>query len=273
MARQQANNENAGAGRWLLTYADMITLLLVFFIVLYSISKTNISKYRAVALSLRQALGGAALPRGLPNAADNSLITRPVTPAATAKPVAQTGGSGTSGTANTDAAQQLLQMAKQLDQVLQGQVAVQTLVQVGDGALRISFQGGQGYFASASAQLKPGFEQILTAIAPVLKETGNEIEVIGYTNNLPLDSPVYPTAWELSAARADHVLRYLTEVCGLPPHQIQGEFMGQWHPQYPNNSPTNLARNRSVDIVVTENPPPGLNDGGPDPMPANSPPL
>lgn len=271
MPRRISTNENAGAGRWLLTYADMITLLLVFFIVLYSISKTNISKYRAVALSLRQALGGAALPDGLPNAANNSLIARPVTPAATPKPVGETSGSPGQNSANAQA--QLRHMAQELDLILNGQVAVQTQVHVGAGGLRISFQGGQGYFASASALLKPGFEETLRAIAPVLRQSPNEIEVIGYTNNLPLHSARYPTAWELSAARADHVLRYLTEVCGVPPHQVQGEFMGQWHPRYPNNSPQNLARNRSVDIFVTADPPPGLNDGGPDTLPPNSPPL
>ncbi len=259
------SSENAGSGRWLLTYADMITLLLVFFIVLYSISKTNISKYRAVALSLQHALGGTSLPAGLPNAASNSLITRKVTP--TASPAIT--GQGSGGAVQ----QQLAQMSTQLQELLKGQVAVQTLVQVGAGGLQISFEGGQGYFASASAQLEPGFEQTLRLIAPVLKESTNEIEVIGYTNDLPLISKKYPTAWELSAARADHVLRYLTEFCGVPPHQINGEFMGQWHPVYPNDSATNLARNRSVVIVVTNNPPPGLNEGGPDVFPSYSPPL
>ncbi len=265
-------NENAGAGRWLLTYADMITLLMIFFIVLYAFSKTDVAKYRAIALSLHQALGGAALPNGFPNDASNSLVT--LTPTPTASPqVAGSSSAGASTQSGASSDAQLEQMAAQLRAILRTQLQVGATIAVGQAGLEISFRGDSGYFASASAQLKPAFETTLLRIAPVLKETGDEIRVEGFTNDLPLMSSKYPTAWELSAARADHVLRFLTEVGGLPPHQMDGDFLGQWHPQYPNNSPTNLALNRSVDILVTRSLPVGLNEGGPDVAPPGSPAL
>jgi chemotaxis protein MotB len=155
-------------------------------------------------------------------------------------------------------------MAAEIAAILRSEGQNQTTVHVGSAGLDIAFQGNNVYFASASAVLTPTFESLLAKIAPVLKQSPNEIRVEGFTNNLPLHSTLYATAWELSAARAVNVLRYLTEVCGLPPHQMEADAFGQWHPAVPNNSSTNLALNRSVHIIVTKQAPPGLNQGGPD---------
>jgi len=255
---ERRRSENAGTMRWLLTYADMITLLMTFFIVLYSFSKTNAAKYREIAASLRAALSGAPLQRGLPQSASNALVKlSPV--AATSRHIAP-----------TSAAAMLLIMAARAQQVLRAERSAAT-VHVTANALDIRFQGDSVYFASASAVVKPAFKKLLCDLAPVLRMTKDEIRVEGFTNDLPLHSAIYPTAWELSAARAVNVLRWLTEVCGVPPHQMEADAFGQWHPLYPNNSPTNLALNRSVDIVVTDQPPPGLDQGGPDVAPPGQP--
>lgn len=247
----EGEGEHGGGSseRWLLTYADMITLLMVFFIILYSISKTDVGKYQAIATSLREALTGAPLSRGLPNASANGLVATSPIPALTPK------------VAPDESAVLIAEMAQQIRAILSTQANGQAMVQVTDAGLDIAFQGDSVYFDSASADLKPQFQRILSAIAPVLKKSPNEIEVQGYTNNLPLHSAIYPTAWELSGARAINVVRYLVEVCGLAPHQLEADAYGQWHPQYPNNSALNLARNRSVHILVTKQAPLGPAQG------------
>jgi len=244
-----------GTERWLLTYSDMITLLMVFFIILYAMSKTDVAKYQAIAVSLRQALSGQPLPRGLPQDSANSLLSVSPVPGQTPE------------VAPSSSDVLIAQMAQEIRSILHAQGPHQATVQVDATGLDIAFQGDNVYFASASAVLKPTFQQLLRRIAPVLKQSPNEIRVEGYTNNLPLHSSLYPTAWELSAARAVNVLRYLTEACGLPPHQMEADAFGQWHPAYPNNTSANLALNRSVHIVVTKQAPPGLNQGGPDVAP------
>lgn len=257
---ESSHGGGASSERWLLTYSDMITLLMTFFIILYAISKTDVSKYQALAMSLHAALSGAPKTRGLPAAANDSLIAtaRTPSPAATLSPL--------------PADPLLAQMAQQLRQAIAAQKSGSAAVRVQARSLDIAFEGDSVYFRSASATLTPAFKALLRRIAPVLKRSTDEIIVQGYTNNLPLHSRLYPTAWELSAARAVNVLRYLTEACGLPPHQMQADAFGQWHPQYSNDTPQNLALNRSVHIVVTRRAPPGLDQGGPDVAPAGSPP-
>lgn len=257
--QERPRNENAGTMRWLLTYADMITLLMTFFIILYAFSKTDVARYQEVAASLRAALGGAPLTRGLPSASNNALVTLSPVPAPSPRvgPTAQ---------------DMLIVMAQRIEKVLQNDrvTSAAAAVQVSATQIDIRFQGDAVYFASASAVLQPGFKQILRDLAPVLRRSPGEIRVEGFTNDLPLHSSVYPTAWELSAARAVNVLRYLTEVGGVPPHLAEADAFGQWHPRYPNDGPAHLAANRSVDIVVTTNPPPGLDEGGPDLPPGSA---
>jgi chemotaxis protein MotB len=247
---ERRHNENAGSMRWLLTYADMITLLMTFFVILYAFSKTDVAKYEEIAASLRAALNGAPLDRGLPTTANNALVKLAPIPA----PSAQLG---------TSAQDQLIVMAQEIESVLRSDRSAAVVV-ASPTQIDIRFQGDTVYFASASADLRPAFRRLLSDLAPILKQTHDEIRVEGFTNDLPLHSLKYPTAWELSAARAVNVVRYLSEVCGVPPHQLEADAFGQWHPRYPNDSALNLARNRSVDIVITDYPPPGLDEGGPD---------
>jgi chemotaxis protein MotB len=251
MTTEREEGYGGNVERWLLTYSDMITLLMTFFIVLYAFSKQDEAKYKALAISLHAALSGAPLTRGLPNDTHNALVQTAPSPALTPQVSPQPAGDV------------LTRMAEEIRQVLQSAHGEAT-VQLTSAGLDISFRGDPVYFDSASAVLKPAFRDLLSRVAPILKETTTEIRVEGFTNNLPLISSQYPTAWELAAARAVHVVRYLTEYCGLPPHQLEAVSMGQWHPKVLNNSEENLALNRTVDIVVTRDPPVGLDDGGPD---------
>jgi len=263
VVEEQPRSEGAGMMRWLLTYADMITLLMVFFVILYAFSKTDTAKYQEIAVSLATALHGAPASNGLPNASQNALIPLAPTAGQMATPAPSA--------ASTAAQAYLSQLDAQVQAILKSAGPSAGTAQQTAQGLDIKFAGNGVYFASASAQLTPQFRKVLLQLAPVLKTSPYEIRVEGFTNDLPLVSAKYPTAWELSAARAIHVLRYLTEIGGVPPHIVEADAFGQWHPQYPNNSPTNLALNRSVDIVITTQAPPGLDEGGPDVAPPGQP--
>jgi len=153
--------------RWLLTYSDMITLLMVFFIILYAFSKTSAAKYEAIAESLHAALSGGPMTRGLPQASANALVSLSPNPTSTQQVGVQP--------ANT----LLLAMGEQLQQVLQNDAAIRddAAVQISPTGVDLSFEGDAVYFESASARLTPAFMQVLSAVAPVLKETTDAIQV------------------------------------------------------------------------------------------------
>lgn len=220
--------------RWLLTYADLITLLMVFFVVLYSISQVNQSKYIALSQALRASFM-------MPKNTGNSAIQTTTEPTPDAR--------------NLPHVQAHSGLLEAVGKSVQNEVAKQHLqsdvtVNVTPEGLRISFQAKQIFFAKADASIRPAFQQLLLSIAPLLRPLPNQIEVQGFTDNEPLHSPIYATSWELSAARSVHVLRFLVDKGGVDPHRIAAVAFGEYHPQYSNATPQGQARNRSVDLLI-----------------------
>lgn len=260
-AIERRRNENAGSMRWLLTYADMLTLLFVLFVVLFSLNAQNKQKLNPMSSEIVAAFHAAfhtPPPVGMPSDTANSAVRLSRTPA----PQATTPeAAGAPATAN------LQQIANRLQAVLKSSGMAQlATIHLANNSIDLRF-GARGYFRSASARLTPQFTRVLDAVAPVLRTVPYEMRVEGYTNDLPLHSNRYPTAWELAAARAVNTLRYLTEEKGISPHHVEADSFGQWHPRVPNDTARDLAMNRSVDIVITDQPPPGLDEGGPDVAP------
>lgn len=252
----------AGQDRWLLTYADIITLLLAFFIIMYAMAKS--SSNSTLVVEAMHAAFHTPLSMGLTQKAANTVIPQSQVVAPNQQQAQQS-----SGPRNTFVSHQMTQIAAALTADLQRAKVPASAVSVKATASEVDITFGSNvYFASASAIILPPFEKVLTTVAPILRTVPYEMEVQGFTNNLPLYSTKYQTAWELAGARAINVLRFLSETQGVSPYHMEAVSFGQWHPRWPNNSPTNLARNRSVDIVITDIAPPGINDGGPDTLPA-----
>ncbi len=248
-------HDGAGSMRWLLTYADLITLLMVFFIVLYSISELNQSKYIALSNAIRAAF---ALQADSGNAA---ISTSPI-PSLDASNLPQTGSQN--GLLRAVGAQVL---DKVESQHVQQAVSVLATPQ----GLRISFQAKAIFFAKDSATITPAFQRLLLAIAPILRPLPNQIQVQGYTDNEP--NPKI-TSWDLSAARALNVLQFLVHSGGLPPTRVSAVAYGQYHPLYSNATTQGQARNRSVDLLITAGttqPPAQVATGSAAPTPATSP--
>ncbi len=253
---------HSGSDRWLLTYSDLVTLLLIFFIIMYSIARENTSKtnsspmMQAFAAEFRHVFH-ESMPMGLTQNQATSVVPTSKVPSVPAQLQSQAAAMS----------QNMATIAASLDARLRAaHMEYTTHVAAAPQSVTITFSS-KVYFASASAFIQPAFAQALVVIAPVLRTVPYEIEVRGFTNNLPLMSRKYPTAWELAAARAVNVLRFLTETQHVPPHNMVALSYGQWNTPYTDQA-HGLVLNRSVDLVITDRTPSGKNNGGPDTIPA-----
>ena len=118
--------------------------------------------------------------------------------------------------------------------------------------VKVSVRGNL-LFDSGSAELKPDAISFLDKLAGVIASNHYQIEVSGHTDNFPISSPAYPTNWELSSARAARVARYLIQAGNLEPGRFTISGHALYRPVVPNDSPTNKARNRRVEILITRN--------------------
>ena len=260
--RHADHEEHENHERWLITYADMITLLLALFIVLYALSDTNIRKFTAFAQSVSAAFNTDVF--------QGSSAFTVTSGQATAPDVGQfDAGQGVVAAdfRTVSAALRDYVIGQGIDQ----QVAVE---RVADGiAIRIS---DSLLFESGRARLGDGSLDVLDRVAHVLVGLPNDIRVEGHTDDLPPEGPFYSDNWELSTARALAVLDGLNEA-GLDPSRLSAAGYGEYRPLEPNIDDASRARNRRVDILIlytaspdaTAEPADGgvVGDGGFDPIP------
>jgi chemotaxis protein MotB len=225
---ESSGGEGAGMMRWLLTYADMITLLLALFIILFSISTINKVKLQRLVHDL----GGGFNSTDAINNPPNGLTT------ASSKDDLQ---------AMQSSLQQYISKNK-----LQNQV--QTTISR-DGKKReliITLLSDKQLFDSGKADLKDGTKKILNEVYLQLKSRQNDVRVEGNTDNVPISNGQFPSNWELSAARAPGVARYFVEDEGLAPRRISALGYGEYRPKFPNDTDAHRAANRRVDVVILD---------------------
>jgi chemotaxis protein MotB len=220
--------------RWLLTYADLITLLMVFFVVLYSMSSADSSKFKAISVALQQAFNLDVFKgRGATSIGDTDTESAPA-------PV--------ENVINDSKVSQVSQLESKI------QAAVGGAEQSPDVSVSIDTEGvvirlsGSYLFDSGRAELKPNSLTVLDAVAAELRHQTNDIRVDGHTDSTPIDSPRYPTNWELSVARALAVTRHLTESDGLPSGRLMAAGFGEFRPLMSNDTRDHRAMNRRVEI-------------------------
>jgi chemotaxis protein MotB len=226
------------AERWLLTYADLITLLMVFFVVLYSMSSADTTKWKQISASLEQAFNvdvmkgqstSALEDSGTPAPPIDNLISNAQVPQ----------------TARLEAAIQSVVDQASKDGGLQSPDVTVGTDREGV-VIRLS---GSYLFDSGRAELKPNSFGLLDAIANQLMLEPNDIRVDGHTDSTPLvGSALYPTNWELSSARALAVTRYLTEKDGILATRMEAAGFGEYRPIAPNDTREHRALNRRVEI-------------------------
>ena len=250
MARKRKHEEHANHERWLVSYADFITLLFAFFVVMFAASNADQQKAGQVAQAVQVAFdelavitpSGKVFPLyddgGLPgNEASIIGNTRG------ASPQAQLVAAGQGEVAMEGAKRQLESLlAEELEE---GQVRMM----VDERGLTISLAEA-GFFAPGSAVMQPGGLPVVDEIAAKVGELPYDVRVEGHTDNVPIQTPRFPSNWELSTARATHVLRYLISEAELPPGRLSAVGYGEYRPVASNETREGRSLNRRVDIVV-----------------------
>jgi len=223
---QEQKVETAGMMRWLLTYADVITLMLALFIILFAISTISRVKFQAFAKDISAGF-------------DNQWS------------VNQPPNGGADATQSFQAASRIPAIERQLQAyVSQNHLQGQMEVRLDKRGLVITLLSDRAYYDSGSADLRPQTKKILDEVDVFLRKNNNLIRVEGNTDNVPIATDRYPSNWELSTARAVNVVRYLVEQDHLAPDRISAAGYGQYRPRTDNGTANARQANRRVDIVL-----------------------
>jgi chemotaxis protein MotB len=240
MARRKKRVDHDNHDRWLISYADFITLLFAFFVVMYSISSVNEGKYKVFSDSLSIAFTNQ------PKSSSESKIVSPEEQMLKALVDRRTARLGEQ---QRKIQEQMKKVAGNLGEVLapmvgQGQV---NIVQTRRGVvLDIS---ASALFKAGEAVLQPNSVVVLKQVASVLGKEDYPIEVEGHTDDIPIATAQFPSNWELSSARASSVVRMLIET-GVQAKRLTAVGLASNQPLVPNSSPENRARNRRVTITI-----------------------
>ncbi len=222
--------ESAGMMRWLLTYADMLTLLFALFVILYSMSQVDQEKLRQLAMALGNAFGVKGQVSILNSGATTD--TKPVT-------------------MEKSQVQLTTTMQKVQKWILQQKLERDVKVRFNERGLVISLMTDKVLFNSGSAAILPKTKLILSDLAEIIKQTTNPLVIEGHTDDMPVNNPdaKYKDNWEISTARAVAVLKYL-ETKGVSPDRMSAAGYAEYKPLVPNIDEITRAKNRRIDIVL-----------------------
>lgn len=249
-------SQKKGNPDWIVTFADLATLLLTFFILLLSFAEMDVEKYRAMANSMSAALGGT-----------DNVVGEDIG----GSPVSQVQSDAVSLPEPTETLQQepefidersedsaetaqipggVLDLAQRLIQELEAEVA--------SDALHINYDKDQvvirfsedATFPSGSANIKPEMIPIIERVVEVVGNCTGDIVVSGHTDDRPISSSQYRSNWDLSAARAVSVVHELVMNREIPADRVLAAGRAETRPLVPNNSPENRAQNRRVEISI-----------------------
>lgn len=252
MARRQKHEEHENHERWLVSYADFITLLFAFFVVMYAISSINEGKYKVLSDSIVEAFKNAPtsdkiiyIPSPDPQGAQAGkieLVPIPLKPDLTKEEKAKQEEKEQHRAAMKSVAGDLMKVMEPL--VKGGQVKVTE----SNRGISIEINASL-LFAPAKAVLSKESIEVLTAVAKVLATDTHQVQVEGHTDNLPISSVEYPSNWELSSARASSVTRLFVEN-GVGGKRIVVIGYADNRPVDSNDTPEGRARNRRVKVMI-----------------------
>jgi chemotaxis protein MotB len=261
----------AGAPLWLATFADLMSLLMCFFVLLLSFATMDAAKFKKMALSMENAFGVQREITATETPMGTSIIAQHFSPAQTEPtPLEEikqtTNKQSDSLDVDTDNMEQVKQ---QLLEIMQEQVEEQAeqirealkaeidrgLVAVETDGLKIIVRiEEKGSFSSGSAVLKSGFDPVMKKITGSVRNVKGKIKIAGHTDNVPINTDWYRSNWELSASRAVTVAHQMLAK-GIDQSRINIEGYADTKPLVPNTSPKNQAKNRRVEIVIAQQEP------------------
>jgi len=215
------------------TYSDLVTLLLCFFVLLFSFSVIDAKKFEAIIRSFQGSLGildsGKTIDEDqyISQALQSNRLLR-----------------------EQQEAESMEWLYRQLDEYIQQNNLEGTVVLgVEERGLLIRFKD-QVLFDSGKAIIRKDGEPIVQSIGEILKQNDRAIRVEGHTDNVPMHSLLYPSNWELSTARAVNVVKFFIEKVGIAPTRLSAAGYSEYHPIADNDTAENRQKNRRVDVVI-----------------------
>lgn len=257
MSRRKRSKSRANRDRWLVSYADFITLLFAFFVVLYASSQVDKRKVGKLALAIQvafQEMGvfqasttkvpidvAEPMPFSTVQAIENTERT-----ASLGRIVSHPEGALGTGVENGD----LAELETELETALASEIKRKEIAmrREPDG-LVISLRE-VGFFESGSAQMKSSSQAAFDRIADMLNQRDYRLRIEGHTDNAPIHNAQFPSNWELSTARATEIVRLLIVRDGFSPDRLSAAGFAEYHPVAPNFTAEGRGINRRVDIVV-----------------------
>jgi len=244
--RRRGEEEHENHERWLVSYADFITLLFAFFVVMYSLSSVNEGKYRVLSDSIVQAFRSLNI-----NDSGQQLILPPVaiTPVVKPAPPANAELQEAAESRRRQTAEQMRSMADEIRRVM-GVLSQNGQVSVSEGAFGISIEINAALlFAPGEASLGTAASDALRAVAQVLAASVFPITIEGHTDNVPINTYRFPSNWELSASRASTVTRLFID-SGVRPDRLTAAGYADQRPVADNATEEGRGRNRRVTILL-----------------------
>ncbi len=233
-SRWMSDDEPQRGTPWLSTYADMVTLILCFFVLLFSMSIVQMDKFRAVMSSLQGALGildGAVTPVIPPS--DDVFDPADLQAQLLAQEM-----------------QMMRAMAAEFESELAGMgLSDKVIVEMEERGVVFRL-ADTVLFDIGKDELRPEAREVLLKVGQLLSQVANPIRVEGHTDNWPINTPRFPSNWELSTGRATRVVRFLIEEANLDPKQLQAAGYGEYHPIADNETAEGRQRNRRVDVII-----------------------
>ncbi len=244
--RRKKQEEHVNLERWLVSYADFITLLFAFFVVMYAISSVNEGKYRILSDTLNEVFQSRPTSN-TPIEFDNALENLPTItdePDFIDIPVPE----NVKNLTNIETPE-LDILSEEIAQAVQPLIDDDTInIKKTDYWLEIEIKSGI-LFGSGNAQLSEDAEDILSSIADQVSKYPNNIQIEGFTDDKPIKTSAFPSNWELSSSRAASVVR-LFEQEGIDPRRMQAIGYGQYKPIADNNSAIGRNKNRRINLVI-----------------------
>lgn len=237
MSRRGFNKKEkntGGAPGWMITYSDLMSLLLTFFILLYSMSNIDAAKFKSISQSLQGVLSGLGYTH---------IIETPDNPPTLSDEILDLDDS-------SNIKEGILLMHERVsDYVSQEGLDAKVTVRMNKRGVFVDINEAI-LFDPGSAKIKESGIQVLKKLEGLINDFENELVIEGHTDDVPMRTALYPSNWELSTARAVSVLRYLSEVEGVDPKRLSAVGYGEYRPMVPNNSVENRSINRRVNILI-----------------------
>lgn len=241
MSRRRKNLEEKkpGAPAWMTTFSDLTTLLLTFFVLLYSFSSIDAQKFKNMASALQSVLagqgGGGSILEG--NESSGNMNVEEIQPTPHDKSSNQLNGE----------TKEIYQRVK--DFIEKENLGAEVTLRADRRGVIIEIKENI-LFDSGKAELKPESITLLDKLTGLINGFDNEIIIEGHTDNVPIYNEEFPSNWELSVTRATTVVRYFTEEKNVDPKRLSAAGYGEYRPIAPNDSSKNKTLNRRVNILI-----------------------